>query len=123
VQGGVRNEWAVQWASLARSAGGGLVGNLLADLADDLPRACTAVQLSLPVEAAAAALRLPPAALPTTLERLAEAGLLTYRLTGPEAEPVHADITLHTRVSAVRSVANPVKTSAAASAVVPASGG
>ncbi|MFC6599637.1 hypothetical protein [Kitasatospora paranensis] len=118
----MRNEWAAQWASMARSAGGGLVGNLLADLADDLPRACTAAQLSLPVEAAAAALRLPPAALPTTLERLAEAGLLTYRLTGPEAEPVHADITLHT-ASVVTSVATSAATPVATSAVVSAPGG
>jgi hypothetical protein len=105
------------------------VGNLLADLADDLPRACTAAQLHLPVEAAAAALRLPPAALPTTLERLAEAGLLTYRLTGPEAEPVHADITLNTRAftgattTRRTAAATSAATAAGASAVAPAPGG
>ncbi|WP_329384217.1 hypothetical protein OG625_22870 [Streptomyces sp. NBC_01351] len=96
VHGGMRNEWAGQWAAQARAAGGGLLGNLLADLADDVRRVSRAVQLRLPVEAAAAALRVPPAALPQTLERLATAGLLTYRLTGADAEPVHAAITLHT---------------------------
>ncbi|GAA2746860.1 MULTISPECIES: hypothetical protein [Kitasatospora] len=98
----METQWAGPWAAHARAAGGGLVGNLLADLADDVPRGSSTVVLLLPLGSAAAALRTAPADLPAALGRLAAAGLLSYRLDGRAGDEEYAEVTLHPAVEAAR---------------------
>ncbi|MFD9123832.1 hypothetical protein, partial [Kitasatospora sp. NPDC059571] len=95
MQGEQWQDWVWRWASAARLTGEGRVGNLLADLAEDAPRARTAVLLSLPVAATAAALGLPAGQVPAALERLHSAGLLSYVLGGALPDHHHPEINQH----------------------------
>ncbi|WP_354637855.1 hypothetical protein [Kitasatospora camelliae] len=85
---------AVQWALAARAVGLGQVGNLLADLAEDMPRSYTAARLRIPVAPTALALGLPTALLLAALERLEEEQLITHTLDGTDPEQLHAEIVL-----------------------------